>query len=80
MYTKNVGGAGIRFYLHKEFRAAEIEFYLHKEFRVAGRRFYLHKDCVEERSWKKHEIFEKLSARCARQFGKDIVKKIMKNQ
>ena len=26
----------IRFYLHKEFRAAEIGFYLHKEFRAAG--------------------------------------------
>ena len=29
-------GARIRFYLHKEFRAAEIGFYLHKEFRAAN--------------------------------------------
>ena len=29
-------GARIRFFLHKEFRAAEIGFYLHKEFRAAG--------------------------------------------
>ncbi len=27
--------ARIRFYLHKEFRAAGIRFYLHKEFRAA---------------------------------------------
>ena len=33
----------IRFYLHKEFRAAGIRFSLHKEFGAAGIRFYLHK-------------------------------------
>ena len=32
----------IRFYLHKEFRAAEIRFSLHKEFRAAEIRFYFY--------------------------------------
>ena len=36
-------GAGIRFSLHKEFRAAEIRFYLHREFPAAAIRFHLHK-------------------------------------
>ena len=36
----------IRFYLHKEFRAAGIRFSQHKEFRAAGIRFYLHKRLV----------------------------------
>ena len=40
--TKNYS-LSIRFYLHKEFRAAEIRFSLHKEFRAAEIRFYLHK-------------------------------------
>ena len=39
--------ARIRFYLHKEFRAAEIGFDLHKEFRAAKIRFYLHKPSVQ---------------------------------
>ena len=34
----------IRFYLHKEFRAAEIRFSLHKEFCAAEIRFSLHKE------------------------------------
>ena len=38
----------IRFYLHKEFRAAEISFYLHKDFRAAGIRFYLHKEFLKK--------------------------------
>ena len=34
----------IRFYLHKECRAAEIRFSLHKEFRAAEIRFSLYKE------------------------------------
>ena len=41
----------IRFYLHKEFRAAGIQFHLHKEFRAAGIQFYLHKEIRAAEIW-----------------------------
>ena len=41
----------IRFYLHKEFRAAGIQFHLHKEIRAAGIQFHLHKEIRAGKIW-----------------------------
>ena len=56
----------IRFYLHKEFRAAEIRFCLHKEFLKENR--------------EKSMIYVEIFPRCARQIVKNFVRKLMKNQ
>ena len=69
----------IRFYLHKEFRAAEIRFYLHKEFRAAEIRFYLHKEFLKENR-EKSMIYVENFPRCARQIVKNFLRKLMKNQ
>ena len=71
--------ARIRFYLHKEFRAAGARFYLHKEFRAAEIRFYLHKELLKKNR-EISMIYLKNFPRCARQFLKDVLRKIMKNQ
>ena len=67
--------ARIRFYLHKEFRAAEIGFYLHKEFRAAGIRFYLHKEFLKK-NHAKTMIYLKTFPRCARQFVYNFLREV----
>ena len=78
---KEFRAAEIRFYLHKEFRAAEIRFYLHKEFRAAEIRFYLHKESLSlNKNREKSMMYVKNFPRCARQFVKNFLRKIMTNQ
>ena len=69
----------IGFYLHKECQFAEIGFYLHKERCAAEGCILSTQRTFGEKSCENNGI-SKNFPRCARQFGKNFLRKIMTNQ